>query len=229
MMNDIIEINCRDIKDFVEPEKRALMVVNPPYGERLVSDNLLQTYKDLGARLKHAFQGNEAWVISSSYDCFDQIGLKASARIALFNGDLDCEFRKFELFQGKFKGFREEGNTLKKDFAPLKRKSRLTGLDGEPRPPRSERREDEFAGLESDEAKRRRRELESYFNTRAVQKIKKRREGGNEKPSTEDGGNKRRKETSSRGYARKAVPSGRGGGKNNRGAAPRRRGNNEKR
>lgn len=229
MMNDIIEINCRDIKDFVEPEKRALMVVNPPYGERLVSDNLLQTYKDLGARLKHAFQGNEAWVISSSYDCFDQIGLKASARIALFNGDLDCEFRKFELFQGKFKGFREEGNTLKKDFAPLKRKSRLTGLDGEPRPPRSERREDEFAGLESDEAKRRRRELESYFNTRAVQKIKKRREGGNEKPSTEDGDNKRRKETSSRGYARKAVPSGRGGGKNNRGAAPRRRGNNEKR
>lgn len=229
MMNDIIEINCRDIKDFVEPEKRALMVVNPPYGERLVSDNLLQTYKDLGARLKHAFQGNEAWVISSSYDCFDQIGLKASARIALFNGDLDCEFRKFELFQGKFKGFREEGNTLKKDFAPLKRKSRLTGLDGEPRPPRSERREDEFAGLESDEAKRRRRELESYFNTRAVQKIKKRREGGNEKPSSEDGGNKRRKETSSRGYARKAVPSGRGGGKNNRGAAPRRRGNNEKR
>ncbi len=229
MMNDVIEINCRDIKDFVEPEKRALMVVNPPYGERLVSDNLLQTYKDLGARLKHAFQGNEAWVISSSYDCFDQIGLKASARIALFNGDLDCEFRKFELFQGKFKGFREEGNTLKKDFAPLKRKSRLTGLDGEPRPPRSERREDEFAGLESDEAKRRRRELESYFNTRAVQKIKKRREGGNEKPSSEDGGNKRRKETSSRGYARKAVPSGRGGGKNNRGAAPRRRGNNEKR
>lgn len=229
MMNDIIEINCRDIKDFVEPEKRALMVVNPPYGERLVSDNLLQTYKDLGARLKHAFQGNEAWVISTSYDCFDQIGLKASARIALFNGDLDCEFRKFELFQGKFKGFREEGNTLKKDFAPLKRKSRLTGLDGEPRPPRSERREDEFAGLESDEAKRRRRELESYFNTRAVQKIKKRREGGNEKPSSEDGGNKRRKETSSRGYARKAVPSGRGGGKNNRGAAPRRRGNNEKR
>lgn len=229
MMNDIIEINCRDIKDFVEPEKRALMVVNPPYGERLVSDNLLQTYKDLGARLKHAFQGNEAWVISSSYDCFDQIGLKASARIALFNGDLDCEFRKFELFQGKFKGFREEGNTLKKDFAPLKRKSRLTGLDGEPRPPRSERREDEFAGLESDEAKRRRRELESYFNTRAVQKIKKRRDGGNEKPSSEDGGNKRRKETSSRGYARKAVPSGRGGGKNNRGAAPRRRGNNEKR
>lgn len=180
MMGDIIEINCRDIKDFEQPEKRALMIVNPPYGERLVSEKLLQVYKDLGSRLKHAFQGNEAWVISSNYDCFDQIGLKASARIPLYNGDLDCEFRKFELFQGKFKGFREEGNSLKKDFAPLKRKSRLTGLDGEVRPSRSERRNDEYAGLESDESKRRRRELESYFQTRSAQKIKGER-GGKER------------------------------------------------
>ena len=172
MMGDIIEVECRDIKDFVQPEKRAIMVVNPPYGERLVSDKLLQIYENLGSRLKHAFQGNEAWVISSSYDCFDKIGLKASARIPLYNGDLDCEFRKFELFQGKFKGFREEGNSLKKDFAPLKRKSRLTGLDGELRPSRSQRVADDFASLESDESKRRRRELESYFNTRTAQKIK---------------------------------------------------------
>ena len=94
------------------------MIVNPPYGERLVPDKLLQVYKDLGARLKHAFQGNVAWVISNNYDCFDQIGLKASARIPLFNGDLDCEFRKYELFQGKYKGFRDEGNALNKVSLP---------------------------------------------------------------------------------------------------------------
>ena len=101
MMGDIVEIECRDIKDFVEPAERAIMVVNPPYGERLQLENLLQIYKELGSRLKHAFQGNEAWIISSSYDCFDQVGLKASARVPLFNGDLDCEFRKYELFSGK--------------------------------------------------------------------------------------------------------------------------------
>jgi putative N6-adenine-specific DNA methylase len=167
MMGDIVEIECRDIKDFVEPASRALMVVNPPYGERLVLDNLLKVYKELGSRLKHAFQGNEAWIISSSYDCFDQVGLKASARIPLFNGDLDCEFRKYELFQGKYSGFRDEGNELKKDFAPLKRKSRLTGLDGEQRPPRSkERVDDGFSGEIDSDSMRRRRELESYFGTK---------------------------------------------------------------
>ena len=171
MQGDVIEIECRDIKDFVEPQKRALMIVNPPYGERLTSDNLLQVYKDLGERLKHAFQGNEAWIISSSYDCFNQVGLKASARIPLYNGDLDCEFRKYELFQGKYKGFRDEGNALKKDFAPLKRKSRLTGSNDEPRNNRIER-EDEFLDATENEATiRRRRELESYFKTRTAKKV----------------------------------------------------------
>ena len=166
MMGDIIEIECRDIKDFVEPEAPAIMVVNPPYGERLQLENLLKVYKELGSRLKHAFQGNEAWIISSSYDCFDQVGLKASARIPLYNGDLDCEFRKYELFSGKYSGFRDEGNELKKDFAPLKRKSRLTGADGEQRPPRSrERAAESYSGDIDEESIRRRRELESYFSS----------------------------------------------------------------
>lgn len=165
MMGDIIEIECRDIKDFEEPKEPAIMVVNPPYGERLVLENLLQVYKELGSRLKHAFQGNEAWIISSSYDCFDQVGLKASARIPLYNGDLDCEFRKYELFQGKYKGFRDEGNMLKKDFAPLKRKSRLTGIDGEPRNARPERKDDNYSSEIDSDSLRRRRELESYFSS----------------------------------------------------------------
>lgn len=231
MMGDIIEVECRDIKDFEQPEKRAIMVVNPPYGERLVSDKLLQIYENLGSRLKHAFQGNEAWVISSSYDCFDKIGLKASARIPLYNGDLDCEFRKFELFQGKFKGFREEGNSLKKDFAPLKRKSRLTGLDGELRPSRSEREADNFASLESDDSKRRRRELESYFNTRAVQKIKRKQGGEATEGAPRDKKREYRGAAPARGgyAARKSSGAPRGTGKGTRGGAPRRNGTGNKR
>lgn len=189
MMGDIVEIECRDIKDFVEPKERALMVVNPPYGERLVLENLLNVYKELGSRLKHAFQGNEAWIISSSYDCFDQVGLKASARIPLYNGDLDCEFRKYELFQGKYKGFRDEGNELKKDFAPLKRKSRLTGLDGELRPSRKEREEDGFSADIDSDSLRRRRELESYFGTKNAKRIvagRERKDHDKERPQREE-------------------------------------------
>jgi putative N6-adenine-specific DNA methylase len=192
MMNECIEIECRDIKDFEEHSEPAIMIVNPPYGERLVPDKLLQVYKDLGARLKHAFQGNVAWVISNNYDCFDQIGLKASARIPLYNGDLDCEFRKYELFQGKYKGFRGEGNELKKDFAPLKRQSRLTGLDGETRSERASKNQNNDANYSSeidDESMRRRRELEAYFDkARKKPARKERREADGEKRERREGG-----------------------------------------
>ena len=191
MMNECIEIECRDIKDFEEHPEPAIMIVNPPYGERLVPEKLLQVYKDLGARLKHAFQGNVAWVISNNYDCFDQIGLKASARIPLYNGDLDCEFRKYELFQGKYKGFRNEGNELKKDFSPLKRKSRLTGLDGELRPERKAKSVNNDANYSSeidDESMRRRRELEAYFNkARRKPARRERGEGDGERTERREG------------------------------------------
>lgn len=185
MMGDYIEIECRDIKDFKQPENRAMIVVNPPYGERLVSDSLLEVYKTFGERLKHAFQGNEAWVISSNYDCFDSIGLKTSARIPLYNGDLNCEFRKYEMFQGKYSGFRDEGNSLQKDFAPLKRKSRLTGLDGEPKGGMREKNKTEKGEMTAEEiaSMRRRRELESYFKTRDE---KKSRFSGNKKTARDN-------------------------------------------
>ena len=191
MMGDCIEIECRDIKDFEEHPEPAIMIVNPPYGERLVPEKLLQVYKDLGARLKHAFQGNVAWVISNNYDCFDQIGLKASARIPLFNGDLDCEFRKYELFQGKYKGFRGEGNELQKDYAPLKRQSRLTGLDGDTRPERKAKSQNNDANYSSeidDESMRRRRELEAYFSkARRKPARKERTEGDGERKERREG------------------------------------------
>ena len=84
----------------------------------------------IGERLKHAFTGNTAWILSYRDECFDQIGLKASARIPLFNGALECQFRKYEIFDGKYKNFRAEGEELKKE----QREPRLaTRKDSKPR------------------------------------------------------------------------------------------------
>ena len=62
----------------------------------------------IGERLKHAFIGNTAWVLSYREECFDQIGLKPTAKIPLFNGALECEFRKYEIFDGKYKEFKKQ-------------------------------------------------------------------------------------------------------------------------
>lgn len=91
------------------------MITNPPYGERISTPNLLETYKMIGERLKHAFGGNEAWVLSYRKECFDAIGLKPSIKYPLYNGALECELRKYVCFDGKTKSFLKEGNEMKTD------------------------------------------------------------------------------------------------------------------
>ncbi len=113
LMKDV-ELTLQDFKDFEQPRGKAMMVMNPPYGERISSTNLLATYRMIGERLKHAFRGNTAWIISYRSECFHQIGLKPSEKISLMNGQLKCELHKYELFEGKFKSFRQAGGELKK-------------------------------------------------------------------------------------------------------------------
>ena len=108
-----ITISQQDFKDFKKPEQKSIIVTNPPYGERISTPNLLATYKMIGERLKHEFGGNNAWILSYREECFDQIGLKPSIKIPVYNGSLECEFRKYAMFDGRMKDFRSEGGIVK--------------------------------------------------------------------------------------------------------------------
>lgn len=112
-LTQIIEVKQADFKDFKKPANKSIIVTNPPYGERISTPNLLGTYKMIGERLKHEFGGNEAWVLSYKEECFESIGLKPSIKIPLYNGSLECEFRKYTMFDGKLKEFREDGGIVK--------------------------------------------------------------------------------------------------------------------
>ena len=41
---------------------------------------------------------------------------KASVKVPLFNGSLECQFRKYQIFDGKYKTFRSENSD--KEFKP---------------------------------------------------------------------------------------------------------------
>ena len=79
-----------------------LVMINPPYGERLASNkDMEELYSKIGTALKHQFTGATAWIISSNEAAMKCIGLKPSKKMRLLNGELDCQFNKYELFQGK--------------------------------------------------------------------------------------------------------------------------------
>ncbi|MES4921662.1 THUMP domain-containing protein [Hoylesella timonensis] len=108
-----ITIEQADFKNFTQPSEPSIIITNPPYGERISTPNLLGTYKMIGERLKHEFMGNDAWILSYREECFEQIGLKPSIKIPVFNGSLECEFRKYAIFGGRMKDFRAEGGVVK--------------------------------------------------------------------------------------------------------------------
>ena len=111
-----IELKLQPFQQFEQPKEKSIIITNPPYGERISTDDLLGLYKMIGERLKHAFAGNDAWILSYRDECFDQIGLKPSVKIELYNGALECQFRKYQLFDGKYKAFRQENEG--KEFKP---------------------------------------------------------------------------------------------------------------
>ena len=82
--------------------KDTLVMINPPYGERLASNkDMEELYGKIGTALKHQFAGATAWIISSNEAAMKCIGLKPSRKMRLLNGELDCQFNQYELFHGK--------------------------------------------------------------------------------------------------------------------------------
>ena len=91
--------------------ENALVMLNPPYGERLHSNKEMEDlYAAIGSTLKHRFAGAIAWIISSNAAAMKCIGLKPSGKYHLLNGELDCQFNRYDLFAGKRNNQRQSTN-----------------------------------------------------------------------------------------------------------------------
>lgn len=83
-------------------EQKGVVLTNPPYGERLQA-NIEELYAGIGSWMKHEMAGFTCWIISSSEQGFKSIGLKPDRKLRLFNGDIECSFRKFSVYEGSKK------------------------------------------------------------------------------------------------------------------------------
>ena len=100
---ELRQIRMEEIK-MVNGTCGTLVMMNPPYGERLKRNKEMEDlYGAIGTALKHQFIGATAWIISSNAAAMKCIGLKPSKKYHLLNGELDCQFNQYELFQGKRK------------------------------------------------------------------------------------------------------------------------------
>ncbi len=113
-VDDMVEIVCQPMSEWTDNPEPGILVMNPPYGERLKPDDLTALYKGIGSALKKNFAGWNAWIIGPDNEEFGNIGLKPTIKIPLLNGSLECSLREYVLFDGRYDSFRADGGSLGK-------------------------------------------------------------------------------------------------------------------
>lgn len=98
-LTDKITLFKKDFKDFTAPDRKGVIVSNPPYGER-IGENVDDLYTAFGDNLKTQYDGWNAWLISSNMGALKKVGLRPSRKIKVFNGSLECRFMKYEMYKG---------------------------------------------------------------------------------------------------------------------------------
>ena len=104
-----IEFKAMDFLQTVAPSETGVLIMNPPYGERLEQyDEMIPFYGEVGTRLKHHYPNWDAWIFSANIKALKHVGLRPSRKIKLFNGALECRLQHFALYKGSKKGSTQE-------------------------------------------------------------------------------------------------------------------------
>ncbi len=104
-LGSCIQTTLANFENTAALELPGTIILNPPYGGRLDKDNVEALYKSIGDTLKKNYTGSTAWVISANKEAVKHIGLNASKKYIVFNGQLECRFLKYDMYSGTKKVF----------------------------------------------------------------------------------------------------------------------------
>ncbi len=132
-----VQLQVKPLSQWTEAPAEGVLVTNPPYGERISSEDMDGLYALIGQKLKQVFTGYHVWIIGYHEEYFQKIGLAPSVREPIYNGALECELREYVIFEGDYKSFRRDGGKLKTapvDHNRNERIKRERNYDREKRP-----------------------------------------------------------------------------------------------
>jgi len=97
-----VHVEKRELADLVpHPGMKGppgLVVINPPYGERLGEMcELRSLYADLGMRLKNHFNGWRVSLFTGNAELGKEMGLRAEKKYSLYNGPIACKLLNFRI------------------------------------------------------------------------------------------------------------------------------------
>jgi len=101
--NKQIKLTVGDFRDYIPAHPSGVLITNPPYDERLKSDDINGLYSDLGTSFKNNYVGFHCWVFSGNLNALKKVALKPSQKIKLYNGSIEGSLNGFEMYEGSKK------------------------------------------------------------------------------------------------------------------------------
>jgi len=102
LIHNYIQFKKAEICDF-KPEKPGVIIINPPYGERLGEENeLTGLYQLIGDVLKTNCQDADAFILSGNMELAKHLRLQHQSKIPLKNGKIDCRLLHYPIRHGKY-------------------------------------------------------------------------------------------------------------------------------
>ena len=100
-LDDAIDFRIGNFFKEEPPKPPAILIMNPPYDERIKVDDVEQLYSDIGDRLKEAYGGHQAWILSGHTEAMKRVGLRTFDTHHLMNGKIPCRYSGYRLFSRK--------------------------------------------------------------------------------------------------------------------------------
>jgi putative N6-adenine-specific DNA methylase len=108
-----IEFKTADALQRMPPAERGVLVLNPPYGERIAAKGQgaaresfegggtpATFFADLASHWKRHYAGWTAWVLSPEMKLPSLMRLKESQRVPMWNGPIECRLFRFDMVAG---------------------------------------------------------------------------------------------------------------------------------
>jgi putative N6-adenine-specific DNA methylase len=93
-----IRFSHADARDFAPAVAPAVVVVNPPWGERLgEGEDLVDSWRALGNFLHQRCAGAAAFVLSGNAELTRHLGLRATRKWVVRNGPIECRFIRYDV------------------------------------------------------------------------------------------------------------------------------------
>ena len=100
-VESLIEFGVGDFAQISVPAGGGAIVLNPEYGERMGDlAELSLTYHRIGDFFKQQCAGFRGFILTGNRELAKKVGLKASRKIPLYNGPIECRLLEYEIYAG---------------------------------------------------------------------------------------------------------------------------------